>query len=66
VIVTALADPLHDEGVHLFQKLHDAGANAVHIESRGSHAVSLLFDAKARIHAVDAWRSGICTDGTST
>ena len=59
IILTALADPLHDEGVELFEHFRKAGANVVHVESRGSHAISLMLDSKARNALEDAWRSGI-------
>lgn len=59
IILTALADPLHDEGVELFKKLSNVGANVVHVESRGSHGISLMLDSEASIAVEDAWRSGI-------
>merc|ERR1711933_344020 len=43
IITTSTADPLHDDGVDLFQKLTKVGANVTHVDARGSHCMSLKF-----------------------
>ena len=51
------ADPA--DPVEFFEPFRKVGANVVHVESRGSHAISLMLDSKARNALEDAWCSGI-------
>lgn len=51
LILTARADPLHDEGV----RLADIVPNSIHVDGRGGHALSHKFDARAASRFFAEW-----------
>ena len=59
IVVTATADPLHDDGVDFVKSLRKEygkrSDKVLHIESGGSHVLSLMFDKKASEDYMAAW-----------
>jgi acetyl esterase/lipase len=59
VIGTGLADPLHDEGVLLVEKLQRAGFAVTHVDSLGNHVFCFMLHPDRQKVLVEAWRSAI-------
>uniref|UniRef100_A0A7S1ZFW9 Alpha/beta hydrolase fold-3 domain-containing protein n=1 Tax=Ditylum brightwellii TaxID=49249 RepID=A0A7S1ZFW9_9STRA len=60
LVSTALACPLHDEGVEFVEKLRSNGATLDHIEARGSHCIALSqLDIKARTDFLEKFKRNV-------
>ena len=55
VVMTATADPLHDAGVDFFKRVEARSKKCVHIESKGSHVLSNIFDKPAAKRLTEEW-----------
>jgi len=63
ILLTTLADPLHNDGIELHKELKIVIAIIVHVESAGSHALSLLFGSKANDALLKEYHFRLSNDG---
>ena len=59
LISVAKGDPLHDDGLHFYQKLKENGAVATFIPCRGSHILAFLMDSKKKQQIYEELRESI-------
>ena len=55
LITTNRADPLHDEGVDLVEKLKKCSANVIHFDHKGSHTIGTTLNSAAMTELTKAW-----------
>jgi acetyl esterase/lipase len=59
IMTTNQADPLHNDGVAMFEKLKAAGADISHHDHRGSHWFGTVLDKEAYRDLAAAWKEAI-------
>eukprot|EP00977_Amphora_coffeiformis_P016135 scaffold4917_cov172-Amphora_coffeaeformis.AAC.1 len=56
VVLTNQGDPLHDDGIKLYEALKAKGAKVQHLDHRGSHWFGTALDTKNFQQVVDVWK----------